>query len=281
MVNIKVPLNPVQSKKPSEWPPLKPAREYAVLDSDDWWKIAAREHMDVWDLIKFNFQTHVPEEVNWYLRELVGCRHSKDGRNYAFFGADPKKRKIYLPIAPPPPEPIHIPWPDKLKKLQYEVETSSDPQKARFLCMLKTMENRKDDRVIFWSDIAPDDNWVAPFFVERKFGKSLIDGKWLFEHIKSVKDVDMLPYGNGLPRSDTFVTAFHKFLFETPLSPSLRLLREANADINKTHEMLDRWSSVSQGGSSSMPVAYRAIQTFVSKEEDTPGSLLNCLVTTK
>ena len=116
MVNIKVPLNPVQKR--GLWPP-KGGREYPVLDTDDWWKIAAREHIDAWALIEFNFQTHVPEEVNWYLRELVGCRHSRDGgRNYAFIGADPKLRKIYLPAVPPPPPPAPIPWPDKLKKLQ-------------------------------------------------------------------------------------------------------------------------------------------------------------------
>jgi hypothetical protein len=102
MVNIKGPLNPVQKR--GLWPP-KGAREYTVLDSDDWWKIAAREHIDVWALIEFNFQTRVPEEVNWYLRELVGCRHTKDGRNYAFFGADQKRRKIYLPVVAPPVPP--------------------------------------------------------------------------------------------------------------------------------------------------------------------------------
>jgi Family of unknown function (DUF5995) len=102
MVNIKVPLNPVQKR--GLWPP-KAAREYTVLDTDDWSKIASREHMDAGALIQFNFQTQVPEEVNWYLKELVGCRQTKDGRNYAFLGADPKMRKIYLPIAPPPPCP--------------------------------------------------------------------------------------------------------------------------------------------------------------------------------
>jgi hypothetical protein len=278
MVNIKVPLNPVQKR--GLWPP-KAAREYTVLDTDDWWKIAAREHMDVWALIQFNFQTHVPEEVNWYLKELVGCRHSKDGRNYAFLGADPKRRKIYLPVAPPPPPPVPIPWPEKLKKLKYEVEMSNDPQKERFLCMLKAMENRKDDRVIFWSDIAPEDVWVAPLGVERRFGKALIDSQWLFEHIKTVKDVDTLPYGNGMPRSDTFVVSFHKFLFESGLaSPSLDVLCHANADIVKTHVMLDRWANASMGGSSSMPVAYRAIKHFVRLEEETQGSVFNCVVTT-
>ena len=93
MVNVKPPLNPVQKRIPSLWPP-KNGREYPVLDTDDWWKIAAREHIDPWALIMFTFDTHVPEEVNWYLRELVGCRHTKDGRNYAFLGADPSKENL-------------------------------------------------------------------------------------------------------------------------------------------------------------------------------------------
>ena len=84
-----------------------------------------------------------------------------------------------------------------------------------------------------------------------------------------------------MPRSDTFVVSFHKFLFESALaSPSLGVLRDANADIVKTHVMLDRWANVSMGGSSSMPVAYRAIKEFVRLEEETQGSVFNCIVTT-
>ena len=278
MVNIKVPLNPVQKR--GLWPP-KGAREYPVLDTDDWWKVAAREHLDVWALIEFNFQTHVPEEVNWYLRELVGCRHSKDGRNYTFFGADPKKRKIYLPVTPPPPPPpppAPIPWYVQIKKLRYEVEHSTDPQRDRFLCMLDAMENRRDDRVIFWPDIAPDNSVVAPFFIERG---GLIDQQWLYDHIKTWEDVAALPYGNGFPRADTFVVSFHKYLFEGLGKPgSVFYLRAGNEMIVKTHDMLDKWANVGVGGSSSMPVAYQAIRTFVRLGENSSGSVVNCIVTT-
>src|SRR5260370_34481443 len=85
-----------------------------------------------------------PEEVNWYLRELVGCSHSKDGgRNYAFLGADPSKRRIYIPLAPAAPAPVVERWYEELKKLKYEVEHSNDRLKTRFLCMLDAMENRR------------------------------------------------------------------------------------------------------------------------------------------
>jgi hypothetical protein len=180
MVNVKIPLNPVQKR--GLWPP-KNGREYQVLDTDDWWKIAAREHIDPWDLIIFNFDTHVPEEVNWYLRELVGCHHTKDKRNYAFFGADPSKRKIYLPPAPVPPKPAPIPWYDKLKKLKYEIEHSNDPEKSRFLCMLEAMENRRDDRVIFWGSIAPGYNTPVPLGVTQNPLRSLADAQWLSDNI--------------------------------------------------------------------------------------------------
>ena len=41
MVNVKAPVKPVQKR--GLWPP-KNGREYPVLDTDDWWKIAARFH---------------------------------------------------------------------------------------------------------------------------------------------------------------------------------------------------------------------------------------------
>ena len=275
MVNVRTPPNPVQNR--GLWPP-KNGRPYIVLDSDDWWKIAAREHIDVWELIRFNFATKVPEEVNWYLRELVGCRHSKDGRNYAFSGADPAKRKIYLPIVAPPPLPPADTWIDKLKKLKHEVEHSNDPQKMRFLCMLDAMENRRDDRVIFWTDIAPDDKVVSPLGVTKKQYISSVDSQWLYDNIKTWQDVARLPLGDGT-NSQRFVLSLHKFLFETA-APSLETLRSASDAVATTHVMLERWANVGAGGSRSMPVAYRAIKDFVELGERSQGSVVSCIVTT-
>jgi hypothetical protein len=254
-------------------------REITVTDDDDWWKIGVREHMDPWAIIMFNFDTHVPEEVNWYLRELVGCKHSKDGgRNFAFLGAT--KKKIYLPLLPappPPPKPVPIPWDEKLKKLKYEVEHSNDPQKARYLCMLEAMEKRKDDRVIFWGDVAPGDDTPAPFGV-IKSKRSLAEAQWLFENFKTWEDVANLPLGDGTnPRQ--FVLSFHKYLFETA-DGSLETLRTANASIVRTHNMLDLWANQSMGGSSSMPTEYQAIKEFVKLGEGSAGSVVSCIVTT-
>lgn len=73
---------------------------YAVRDADNWWVVASRFRMDVQYLIWFNFRTNCPEEVNWYLRERVGCKKTTaDGKNYVFRGADPGKRIIHIPLS--------------------------------------------------------------------------------------------------------------------------------------------------------------------------------------
>ena len=274
MVNVRTPINPVQKR--GLWPPVN-GREYVVQDSDTWGRIADRERVDVGGLIAFNFATHVPEEVNWYLRELVGCRVSTDGgRNFAFVGADPAKRKIYIPPLADIKPPTTIPWWDKLAKLQLEVEHSSDPQRERFSCLLAAMRNRRDDRVIFWDDIAPGPETPVPLGVRRGH-RGLGEAKWLFDNFKTWRDVAALPLGDGTdPRR--FVVSFHKYLFETA-DGSLNTLREANAAIDETHVMLKRWAKAGDGGRS-MPREYRAIKEFVMLGEHNRGSLLDCMSTT-
>jgi hypothetical protein len=79
--------------------------EHTVTDADNWSTIARKHKVDAGALIDFNFGTRAggkrlrPEEINWYLRELVGCRlaDTKGGHNYSFRGADPSKSKIYIP----------------------------------------------------------------------------------------------------------------------------------------------------------------------------------------
>jgi hypothetical protein len=73
-----------------------------------WEKVAAHYGLsDVWSqLIEYNFPTVVHEKsfqdkcaaVNYYLEERVGCKNSKDGKNYTFDGASPGY--IYVPTAP-------------------------------------------------------------------------------------------------------------------------------------------------------------------------------------
>jgi hypothetical protein len=64
------------------WPP--PGPHHPVQDGERWETVAAKWNVDVKDLIYYNFKTTRPNEVNWYLRNLIGCKVSTDGRNWAF-----------------------------------------------------------------------------------------------------------------------------------------------------------------------------------------------------
>jgi hypothetical protein len=269
-----MPANPVQRR--GLWPP-KNGRAYRVADDDDWWKIADRERLNVWGLIEFNFATHNPEEVNWYLHELVGCWYSKDGgRNYAFQGADRKKRMIYLPPTPIVTPAAILTWKDKLKRLKYEIEHTDDALRDRLLCILKALENGEDDRVIFWDDISPGPDTPTPLGVRSGF-RSLRDAQWLFDNFKTRADVaNLLPLGDGSnPRR--FVVSLSAYLFDAH-NGAAWALRHANAAMADTHVMLERWSNFALGGSSSMPTEYRAIKEFVDDLEGDSGSVMSCVI---
>src|SRR5215208_3520870 len=65
-----------------------------VLTGQTWATIAAARSIDPWDLIDFNFpglkrlkladSQRATRQVNWYLREYVGCNFSKDNENWDF-----------------------------------------------------------------------------------------------------------------------------------------------------------------------------------------------------
>jgi len=71
---------------------------YRVKNGDSWESVAAAFGVAVRDLIKFNFNTTVPEEINWYLRNYTGCnKPSPSGHNWMFSSsADPGI--IYIPV---------------------------------------------------------------------------------------------------------------------------------------------------------------------------------------
>jgi hypothetical protein len=82
---------------------------YKVTDADDWWKLAAKPEVkasgiDALGLCHYNFLTRVPAEINYYLRNKVGCcKATPDKKNYMFSSnADPGY--VYLP--PPNVKPI-------------------------------------------------------------------------------------------------------------------------------------------------------------------------------
>lgn len=98
--NEKRPLKPVYP-----WTQPPDTYRYKVKTGDTWLTLGAQNHHQFGEgqLIWINFRLSplddfYTDQVNWYLREYVGCRHSLDnGRNWAFTDdADPGY--IFLPF---------------------------------------------------------------------------------------------------------------------------------------------------------------------------------------
>ena len=59
--------------------------KHRVKDGESWHTLADRYGMSAEKIIRANFQTMVPEEINWYLRHYVGCnKPTRDGKNWMF-----------------------------------------------------------------------------------------------------------------------------------------------------------------------------------------------------
>jgi len=96
----KRPANPItKGPRPgSRTPP------YKVTDADSLVTVAEKFQLPVETLIRHNFATMDPAEINWYLREYVGCnKPTSDGKNWCFSNSA-KPGLIYIPGngGPPP-----------------------------------------------------------------------------------------------------------------------------------------------------------------------------------
>ncbi|MBL8816549.1 MAG: hypothetical protein JNL58_11010 [Planctomyces sp.] len=79
MPNVKYPSKLIPT---DYWPPE--GQRHYFQTGERWETVAAKWGVDVKTLFFHNFRTIQPEEVNWYLTNLIGCKYSSDGLNYAF-----------------------------------------------------------------------------------------------------------------------------------------------------------------------------------------------------
>lgn len=83
-------------------------RPYQVKDGEGWRKLAKFHGMEVWELIYQNFKTRNPAEINWYLREYVGCTKKTTDKKNWMFSSDAKPGIIYVPMRRIVMPPIYI-----------------------------------------------------------------------------------------------------------------------------------------------------------------------------
>ena len=184
----------------------------------------------------------MPEEVNWYLRELVGCKFRKDGgRNYSFQGADPARGKIYIPLVPQKTAPKDD-FKDVMARYKSAVMAMNHPRETFLLCIHDKIMAGGDDRVILWLHIAPTKIFGhANVTVRtRRVDVSAIDELWLHNNIQSKLDVERQPTGAGVSGRFGFVVSMRKYFMEifryypNDLQTTVNLIFE-------THNSLQIW----------------------------------------
>jgi hypothetical protein len=116
--------------KLAPWPPVasndpqgRVPEAYPVINdpNESFWSIASKTGVAATDLVRYNFLTNKPEEINWYLKNYVGCtKATGDGKNYMFKEAtyQPAANKgvIFIPraaasVKPADPVPTPVPVP--------------------------------------------------------------------------------------------------------------------------------------------------------------------------
>ena len=126
------------------WPPSEHLLQaQTVTGWDDWWSLQSHfKRCDVWDIIYYNFETYNPGEVNWYLREWIGCRDvSADGKNYRF-GALPGGRPMQIFI---PNDDWLPPGPQQAAATQSALDILRDPVASRLAFKAGSVELKISD----------------------------------------------------------------------------------------------------------------------------------------
>lgn len=75
------------------------SRPYKVINGDSWVTVAKKNGLEVWNLIYFNFRTYNPAEVNWYLKNYVGCKKTTVDKKNWMFSSDASPGIIYIPLS--------------------------------------------------------------------------------------------------------------------------------------------------------------------------------------
>lgn len=211
--NIKVPSNPIPK---AGYPENRVFQEVGGVTikvgsvirvgygTEDWWSLAEGHHLRPWEIIYFNFATYVPEEVNWYLREYVGChRLGPRGRNYRFDGARPGL--------------ILMPWGEAVNEVL--VEEARKPKKQEDI-LAKRWPERKDD-------IAVGRQLVDMML--RNTHREIVEWKpnpLDFDLAKELKDKIFSPGGPKFGFGDLLEGVLKTFRESDPANQAVRRIRE-------------------------------------------------------
>lgn len=291
MVNIKIPAYPIH--KYGIWPPRNSVA-HTVTAADNWESIAKEYSISVGDLIMFNFKTRIPEEINWYLRELVGCKNSGlRGHNYSFDGADPLKSKIYIPEKGGNSGNKNISDDEIILKISEMVKKTKGLNKGRLTCMVTKLVNHGDDRFLSWrniglikdEDLAGLGTKVRGPIDRNNFG-GMSGRQWMHDNLKTHHDVDrQIPHAFS---TQIFMISLRKTLLaiykNIPDSEVVILNRLAffEEEMAMTYVQLSTIRTVAGNNANSEVYGseYSAINSWMMRRANDPRSIISCVRTT-
>jgi len=171
---------------------------------ENWWSLARAHQVRPWEIIRFNFDTDVPEEVNWYLHEYVGCHQlGPRGRNYRFEDARPGL--------------ILMPWGEAINEIL--IEEGKKPQKEE-----DELQKRWPDRK---TDISTGRQLVDDML--RRTHREIVEWKpnpLDFDIGKEVKDKIFSPGGPKFGFGDLLEGVLKTFNESDPANQVVRRIRE-------------------------------------------------------
>lgn len=184
----------------------KASEIHRIKDGEDWYRVAEIYDVDVMELIAFNFDTTVPEYVNWYLRSYVGCDKSDDGgNNWAFSSSaesnsditSPRKGLIFIPpfifeddvITVRPAHDDEDRFNRLVGRMLAETRAHGGPKsmsvrdRKQLTCLLRKLKDKRADHEFIY---AHKTEWNAHSYVWGGKGKGI---KNTYENGKSPEDI--------------------------------------------------------------------------------------------
>ncbi|MDQ8159537.1 MAG: hypothetical protein P3C12_09015 [Gemmatimonadota bacterium] len=160
---------------------------YKVTARDSWWTLADRPEakaakLSALDLCVYNFRTRVPAEINWYLRNKVGCTTATgDKQNYKF-SDDAAPGIVYLPkpaaAGKRPPLEMETPFGGKVPSSNPAtgVEEFTIDKESKIFSMLRVVRARvkiTGKLTVNWGSLSPDIKAKASAnLFKKEFGAS-------------------------------------------------------------------------------------------------------------
>jgi hypothetical protein len=173
---------------------------YKVTDADSLETVARKFSVSVTALIQHNFATMDPAEINWYLREQVGCnKPTADGKNWCF-SSSAKPGLMYIPSGKGPSEEPAAPTRHLYFAIYYwSADDAFKRAAATWSAMAQSRMNKSQDQMVLVevrTESAFKAKWDLVYQMGNQPGWKVAQGR-LFTHASKGSRRDGLEFEPG------------------------------------------------------------------------------------